>query len=573
MRAARVDRATQRGGCSRETAMALETTRRACRSGDARRARARCSDGGHIRAAADAGGGRAARERRGRGSAPARAAVAIEVPSMGESITEETIASLEKGAGESGGSRRAHPRDRDRQGFGRGARAARRRRHAAPRRRRRGRPGRRAALHARSRRGAVRGIGTLGRGRGRARARRRAAAAPAAARARARARRAAGGGRGAARGRGAAGRAQGRAVVPERHELGLRRRDVRQVAGGPDVRARVCGTRTSRRSTRASRARRSTRTTRRRRCRPTARPRSRRARAARRGGEPRHGARAQPHRGVPAAPHENAGLDPLGLWRQGQQLADLDYKTYGFAEADLDRRVSLAPAGAVGAVSGLMNNADFNGDGETTLRELLTFLEQTYCGTIGVECEHITDLEKLNWIRERVEVHPPPMAKETKHQLLERLAFSEKFEAVLAVKFNSAKRFGLEGCESMIPGLKAMVDEATTPASRTCASAWRTAAAQRAEQRDPQADGDDLQGVPRHRARDGRGGPRRRQLDAERRRQVPGSAPSSTARTPTGAPCTWRCCPTRRTSRRSTRSSSASAARRWTSRATRPAAR
>ena len=160
--------------------------------------------------------------------------------------------------------------------------------------------------------------------------------------------------------------------------------------------------------------------------------------------------------------HENANLDPLGLWRQGQQLADLDYKTYGFAEADLDRGLSLAPLGAVGAVSGLMNNADFNGDGETTLRELLTFLEQTYCGTIGVECEHITDLEKLNWIRERVEVHPPPMAKETKHQLLERLAFSEKFEAVLAVKFNSAKRFGLEGCESMIPGLKAMVDEATT---------------------------------------------------------------------------------------------------------------
>ena len=66
-----------------------------------------------------------------------------------------------------------------------------------------------------------------------------------------------------------------------------------------------------------------------------------------------------------------------------------------------------------------MNNADINGDGETTLRELLTFLEQTYCGTIGVECEHITDLEKLNWIRERVEVHPPPMAKEAKHQLLE----------------------------------------------------------------------------------------------------------------------------------------------------------
>ena len=44
---------------------------------------------------------------------------------------------------------------------------------------------------------------------------------------------------------------------------------------------------------------------------------------------------------------------------------------------------------------------------------------------------------------------------------LERLAFAEKFENILATKFNTAKRFGLEGCESMIGGMKTMVDAAT----------------------------------------------------------------------------------------------------------------
>ena len=50
------------------------------------------------------------------------------------------------------------------------------------------------------------------------------------------------------------------------------------------------------------------------------------------------------------------------------------------------------------------------------------------------------------------------ISREEKAHLLERLAYSEKFESILAIRFGSAKRFGLEGVESMIPGLKTLVD-------------------------------------------------------------------------------------------------------------------
>jgi 2-oxoglutarate dehydrogenase E1 component len=66
----------------------------------------------------------------------------------------------------------------------------------------------------------------------------------------------------------------------------------------------------------------------------------------------------------------------------------------------------------------------------------------------------------LNWIRERCEVHRPALAKEAKLGLLSRLAHAELFESLLATKFNTAKRFGVEGLESIIPGMLAMVETA-----------------------------------------------------------------------------------------------------------------
>jgi len=165
--------------------------------------------------------------------------------------------------------------------------------------------------------------------------------------------------------------------------------------------------------------------------------------------------------------HEMSKLDPLGVhaWRtgtasmaaeHGKVAGDLDYKTYGFTDEDWDRPLELT--WGMENVAGLMGNADVNNDGKTTLEEIYTYLQLCYTGTTAVEFMHITDLEKSNWLRSRVEVPPPIFSKEEKKLILERLAVSEKFEATCAAKFATAKRFGTEGLESLIPGMKAMVD-------------------------------------------------------------------------------------------------------------------
>jgi 2-oxoglutarate dehydrogenase E1 component len=153
--------------------------------------------------------------------------------------------------------------------------------------------------------------------------------------------------------------------------------------------------------------------------------------------------------------HEIANLDPLGIADVGQ-MADLEPSTYGFTDADWERPLQLGLD--LDNVAGLMGNADVNNDGVTTLHELVDFLQSTYCGSIGVEYSHITDIDKLNWLRSKIEVEPAPLTKEEKTKVLTHLGESELFEGMLATKFNAAKRFGLEGCESMIPGLKAMTE-------------------------------------------------------------------------------------------------------------------
>ena len=158
--------------------------------------------------------------------------------------------------------------------------------------------------------------------------------------------------------------------------------------------------------------------------------------------------------------HERADLDPLRLKGDLAPLTDLDPATYGFEAGDYDRELRLTTATG-SAVAGLLGNADVNDDGMTTLRELADFLQETYCGTLGIEAEHITDLNKQNWLRSRLETPRAPLSLEDRKHVLERLAYAEKFETILATKFNTAKRFGLEGCESMIPGMKIMVDAAT----------------------------------------------------------------------------------------------------------------
>jgi 2-oxoglutarate dehydrogenase E1 component len=98
---------------------------------------------------------------------------------------------------------------------------------------------------------------------------------------------------------------------------------------------------------------------------------------------------------------------------------------------------------------------------KTTLGEILKRLKETYTDKIGVQYSHIdNNHEKKNWIREKIETPTKyTFTKEEKKIILERLMYAELFEKFCATKFPTTKRFGLEGCESLIPGIKSSLDQ------------------------------------------------------------------------------------------------------------------
>ena len=158
--------------------------------------------------------------------------------------------------------------------------------------------------------------------------------------------------------------------------------------------------------------------------------------------------------------HEVANLDPLGLhtYRSGREVpAELDYKYHGFSDADLDRKLNFLGT-STGGNTGYLEILGAQKP-NITLRQVLNNLKKAYCSSLGVEYMHVSCQQRINWVRDQVE-HPKWMQfdKQKRMHIYERLAYADHFEKFLANKFNTAKRFGLEGGESCIPGLKAMVD-------------------------------------------------------------------------------------------------------------------
>ncbi len=145
--------------------------------------------------------------------------------------------------------------------------------------------------------------------------------------------------------------------------------------------------------------------------------------------------------------HEDANLDPLHLARD-ENYPELDPKTYGFTEEDYDRPIFIN---------------DVLGLTYATLREIIEKLCKTYCGTIGVEFLHIQDPEKKLWLQKRIEgegelgLAEPIHDVKWKKRILKELTSAEIFEQFLHVKYPAAKRFGLDGAESLIPGLDEML--------------------------------------------------------------------------------------------------------------------
>jgi len=169
--------------------------------------------------------------------------------------------------------------------------------------------------------------------------------------------------------------------------------------------------------------------------------------------------------------HEAADLDPLGMYNSESfpqrptpgtsgYPAFLDLEYFGYSEADLDRKLHFKGRGSGGQRGYLEELA--KAPEKVTLRGILEQLRKTYCGTLAVEYMHIGDPDKMNWIRERVE-NPRWLMydKEKKAHIYERLCFADTFETFLAQKFNTTKRFGLDGGEAVVPALKDAIDRAS----------------------------------------------------------------------------------------------------------------
>ncbi len=146
--------------------------------------------------------------------------------------------------------------------------------------------------------------------------------------------------------------------------------------------------------------------------------------------------------------HLIANLDPLGLERRHGH-PEVDPASYNFGPNDYDRPIFID------------NVLGFEW---ATLREILERLRTTYCDTVGVEFMHIQDPDQKSWIQEQVENTNPTqrITNDQRKKILRDLIHADAFEHFLHIKYPGEKRFGLEGGESVIPALEAILRKASS---------------------------------------------------------------------------------------------------------------
>ena len=144
--------------------------------------------------------------------------------------------------------------------------------------------------------------------------------------------------------------------------------------------------------------------------------------------------------------HKAANIDPLNI-REKEPAPELELAAHGLSEADLDN---------------VYRTGDLEGSDERTLSEIITQLEETYCGSIASEYIYITNANEKLWIEHYLEAGPSKfeLSKAEKTELFAELSAAEGLEKYLASKYPGAKRFGLEGGESLIPLLHNLVQRA-----------------------------------------------------------------------------------------------------------------
>lgn len=131
--------------------------------------------------------------------------------------------------------------------------------------------------------------------------------------------------------------------------------------------------------------------------------------------------------------HFSADLDPLGLLKPKGHKG-LNAKINSLKEADLDAPIKGFKIGR-----------------RNTLRGMIEQLSSVYCQKVGFEYMHLPNMDEVEWIKRRLETAPFALTEDAEIEIYGQLVKAELFETFLSKKFPGAKRFGLEGCDALIP--------------------------------------------------------------------------------------------------------------------------
>nr|VDG62962.1 branched-chain alpha-keto acid dehydrogenase E2 subunit [Streptococcus thermophilus] len=146
--------------------------------------------------------------------------------------------------------------------------------------------------------------------------------------------------------------------------------------------------------------------------------------------------------------HLIADTNPLNWEQPGlpkPDVSDLLLETHGLTLWDLDRT---------------FNVGGFGGKETMTLREVITRLRAAYTLHVGAEYTHVLDRDERDWLRDRLEVGMPKPTNAEQKYILQKLNAAEAFENFLQTKYLGQKRFSLEGAETLIPLMDAVIDTA-----------------------------------------------------------------------------------------------------------------
>ncbi|KAE9632679.1 2-oxoglutarate dehydrogenase E1 component [Parasedimentitalea maritima] len=141
--------------------------------------------------------------------------------------------------------------------------------------------------------------------------------------------------------------------------------------------------------------------------------------------------------------HLVADLDPLGM-RSTVPHPELDPRTYGFTDADMDRPIFIDNVLGLPLAS---------------MRQIVDIVKRTYCGTFALQYMHISNPAESSWLKERIEGLGKEIqfTREGRKAILNKMVEAEGFEKFLHVKYMGTKRFGLDGGESLIPAMEQII--------------------------------------------------------------------------------------------------------------------